>query len=64
MIYTQWGVPVKIIAVLSHTTRVRVQDINDPDWIRERDISDLKADGGIAEINKAIASAPIIQLEK
>lgn len=56
MIFTQYGVPVRIIGGDPHGLLV-VQGVEMPDFIRQRSRHELKADGGAAEIDQAIASA-------
>lgn len=55
-IYTQFGVEVKIVAVDNAECPhyVTVQDATDTTWKRDRAIYELKADGGIEEIEQAI----------
>jgi len=58
MIFTQYGEPVRIVSygMSEDELTVRIQSIDDPKWIRQHDISRLRADGGAAEIEAAIRS--------
>lgn len=60
MIYTQYGMPCKIVSVLDGD-RVVVRTDEDGAH-RERGILELKADGGIAEIDAAIRSIALSSL--
>lgn len=56
MIYTMFGVPVRIAAIsrFASPMMVDVVQIGDQSWKRQRLVSELKADGGSEEINHAI----------
>lgn len=60
MIYTRFGVPVRVIGRVDES-RVYVREIarkgQRPSWSGPRLIGELKADGGILEINQAIKAA-------
>ena len=58
MIYTMFGVPVRIAAIAQSEPpmTVVVVDIYDPSWKRKKLVAELKADGGSEEINHAIES--------
>jgi hypothetical protein len=51
-IFLQSGVEVEIIGQRDDVLIVRA--IDEPAWVRERDIADLRADGGPHEIDAAI----------
>lgn len=55
-IYTTFGEEVKIIRLDEYIKVVTIQSVNNPKWIRERFIYELKADNGINEIEQAIQS--------
>ena len=54
MIYTAFGVEVKVLKYNSTKEEVTIQDVVDSKWVSKRHISDLRADGGWKEIDKAI----------
>jgi hypothetical protein len=54
-IYTAFGEEVKIIRFDEYIKVATIQSVNDPKWVRERYAYELKADGGIKEIDEAIA---------
>ena len=54
MIYTTFGVEVKVLKYNSKKEEVTIQDAFDFKWVSKRHISDLRADGGWKEIDKAI----------
>lgn len=54
MIYTRFGSPLKIVGVVSET-RVIVEFEDKARENREVDIWDLKADGGMEEIQRSMA---------
>jgi hypothetical protein len=65
MIFTQHGEPVEIISgpmmdLLDPSTMdcpyYEIRSRNDPSWVRRARLFQLKADGGIAEIEAAIAA--------
>lgn len=58
-IYTRWGTKVRIIGAADFETKglLKIQDIERPEWIRERHVSELKADGAIQEIDEAAKAA-------
>jgi hypothetical protein len=59
-IYTTLGEEVKVVGRRIEEGNfidvevLTVKSVNDPSWIRERRAFELKADGGINEIDKAI----------
>ncbi len=58
-IYTQMGEPVEVIDFTETTNMGREQYVtlrsrNDPSWVFQRRMYELKADGGIQEILKAV----------
>jgi hypothetical protein len=55
-IYTTFGEEIKIIRFDEFVKIATIQSINNPAWIRERAAHELKADGGINEIEQAISS--------
>ena len=76
MIFTQWGRPLKIIGNGGEhkkreyplpVTLVKVRhhdDTNHTDFEQWRLTVNMKADGGLKEINEAVSSAPKLRLSK
>ena len=54
MIYTRFGVAVKIIKYFKKTGMVKLQSVKDSKWTSKRDVNALVADGGGKEIKEAI----------
>lgn len=50
------GEPVRIVAADPTGWLAQVQSIEDPTWIRDRHLADLRADDGMAEIKTAISN--------
>lgn len=50
MIYTRYGVKVKIKAHATDRSTVLVEALDDPEWQRVYDPAVLRADGGIQEV--------------
>ena len=55
MIYTRFGVKVKIIKYNEKKEQVTIQDINDSKWVSKRHIGELRADRGIEEIEENLS---------
>lgn len=60
MIYTKFGSQLKLVSKHQGTAgKVSIQaTAGDTEDIREYYVGDLKADGGLAEINEAVAKLP------
>ena len=54
MIYTRMGVAVKVIKYCNKKEMVTIQSVEDSHWKSKRHISELRADGGWKEIDKAL----------
>lgn len=66
MIYTQHGVEVKISKVIDRDkgrVEVTALDKDKPDWVRERGIFELKADGGLPEILAEIDALAVTEVQ-
>jgi len=53
-IYSRFGIEVKIVNYCQKSSMVEVQDVEDGEKYKEIHIAELKADGGIHEIQDAI----------
>jgi hypothetical protein len=60
-IYTRYGVEVRIVGAADFDVMglVKVQDVRQPEWVRDRHVSELRADGGIQEIVQAAEAAKV-----